>query len=144
MKIEIGKEYVTRSGLKVKVYDIAESGDYPVIAGVHRGGEIVPAGYAINGTYVLNREGVYDIVGEWNEPLEFDWSCLPAWINEYIAMDEDGRWFAFSMMPEKKSAFQLWRKDGGDALLISENYAPKNFKGSWEDSLFKNPNKCEQ
>lgn len=141
MKLEIGKEYKTRNGLKVKVYDIAESGDYPVIAGGHRDGGIIAAAYAINGAYNLKYESSYDIIGEWVEPLDFDWSCLPAWANNYIAMDQDGAWFAYSKNPEKRMELFAWRSGYGLAILIPEEYAPKNFKGDWENSLLKNPNK---
>lgn len=140
MKLEIGKEYVTRNGVKVKVYDIAENENFPVIAGIHRDGKIIPVTYAINGNYVLNSEDSYDIIGEWKEPLDFDWSCLPAWVNNYIAMDKDGSWYAYSMEPEKLTKLLSWRNPW-DAILIPKNYIPKNFKGDWEDSLFKNPNK---
>lgn len=140
MKLEIGKEYVTRNGLKVKIYDIAESGEYPVVAGVLTGSNILPNIYTKEGITGIDD---LNIVGEWQDPLGFDWSCLPPWTNEYVAMDEDGKWWAFSKKPtcgmEAKGSW--WRLGGGEALLIPVNYAPKNFKGSWENSLFKNPNK---
>lgn len=139
MKLKIGKEYVTRNGLKVKIYDIAESGDYPVIAGILESNGISPNTYTKEGRLNITGISDLDIIGEWQEPLEFDWSCLPPWINEYIAMDEDGRWFAFSKKPTV-SLERFGAEHGGEALLIRETYTPKNFKGTWDKSLFKNPN----
>lgn len=146
MKLEIGKEYVTRNGLKVKVYDIAGEGAYPVITGVIKDNIITLTSYTIDGVYVPGRSGSYDIVGEWQEPLDFDWSCLPAWCNKYIAMDRGGEWFAYSMAPYKSSEYPIWcAQKREENALIPEDYTPKNFKGDWENSLFKNPNKpCEK
>lgn len=33
------------------------------------------------------------------EKFKFDWSCLTAWYNDYIAMNEDGSWYSFTEMP---------------------------------------------
>jgi hypothetical protein len=142
MKIEIGKEYVTRNGLKAKVYDIAGAVEYPVVAGVVRGNDILPHTYTKVGRLYLNSTSDFDIIDEWQEPLEFDWKCLPAWCNDYIAMDKIGDWYTYSDEPEIKAVDWNW----GEGLFckIPKDYTPKNFKGTWKDSLFKNPNKCEQ
>lgn len=141
MKLEIGKEYMTRDGFKVKVYDITNNENYPVIAGVTKNNIVTPTSYTIDGVYVCGRSSSYDIIGEWQEPLDFDWSCLPAWANKYIAMDSDGAWFAFSNKPEKSTMRFIWENTGKscEAILIPKDYIPKNFKGTWENSLFKNP-----
>lgn len=139
VKLEIGKEYVTRSGLKVKVYDIAESGDFPVVAGLIGKDVITPISYTLNGRYHDDDElSSEDIVGEWQEPLDFDWSCLPAWANEYIAMDESGVWCFYKFKPTLKGEY--WSTPDSSFYTIPTEYTPKNFKGSWENSLFKNPN----
>lgn len=145
MKLEIGKEYKTRNGLKVKIYDIAESGVFPVVAGLIEKDKIIPITYTLNGRYYKNELHLKDIIGEWQEPLDFDWSCLPPWANEYIAMDGAGTWYAYSVMPKKSEKSLVWFPAEGyrelDFIVIPNNYAPKNFKGGWENSLFKNPNK---
>jgi hypothetical protein len=137
MKLEIGKEYVTRSGLKAKVYDIAGAGEYPVIAGVLKDNIVTPTSYTIDGVYVCGRSSSYDIIGEWQEPLDFDWSCLPAWASECIAMDSEGVWIAFNCKSLKSSEYLNYKEI---SIRIHEDYTPKNFKGTWKDSLFKNPN----
>lgn len=137
IKLEIGKEYITRSGLKVKVYDIAESVDYPVIAGVLKNNTIYPATYTKEGRRLFVETDDYDIVGEWQEPLDFDWSCLPKWANQYIAMDRIGVWYAFNTKPFKRECY--W-STYSDNTHIPTEHAHKNFKGSWKNSLFKNPN----
>lgn len=136
MKLEIGKEYVTRSGLKVKIYDIAEAGNYPVIAGIFKGKLIEPYSYTKGGSNGIGSILQSDIVGEWKEPLDFDWSCLPTWCNKYIAMEGSGIWYAYSDAPGQ-GRYGFW---GSNFCKISKEYAPKNFKGTWGKSLFKNPN----
>lgn len=138
VKLEIGKEYVTRSGLKVKVYDIAESGDFPVIAGVLKNNRVYPNAYTKDGRHSFVETDDLNIVGEWQEPLDFDWSCLPAWANEYIAMDESGVWCFYKIKPTLKGEY--WSTPDSSFYTIPTEYAPKNFKGSWENSLYKNPN----
>lgn len=146
LKLEIGKEYVTRSGLKVKVYDIAESGTFPVIAGmfpviagVLKNNTIYPAAYTKKGRRLFIETDDYDIVGEWQEPLDFDWSCLPKWANRYIAMDSSGVWCFHEFKPTLKDGYWLSEPDSC-FYTIPDEYAPKNFKGTWGNSLFKNPN----
>lgn len=134
MKLEIGKEYVTRNGLKVKIYDIAENQDYPVVAGLLKGNSIFPKRYTEEGITGIDD---LNIIGEWQEPLDFDWSCLPAWVNNYIAMDKDGRWFSFNCVPFKNVI--CWNSKDF-YVRIPKEYTPKNFKGDWDKSLFKNPN----
>lgn len=137
MKLEIGKEYVTRSGLKVKIYDIAGNENYPVIAGVVEDNTVTPYTYTKEGKFTSGHIHNKDIIGEWQEPLDFDWSCLPAWCNKYIAMDSNGKWFSFNCVPFKNVGG--WSSKDF-YVRIPQEFAPKNFKGDWENSLFKNPN----
>lgn len=79
-----------------------------------------------------------------SKPFEFDPFCLPAWA-KWIAMDEDGDWFLYVKKPfldKELGGFNYDRVlDNGNIEiatgLIPLKYAPKNFKGSWKDSLMK-------
>ena len=79
-----------------------------------------------------------DATYEQIEP-DFDWGCLSAWCNDWIAKDKDGIWYSFNGKPELLSEIYF----PGDAFTrIHSNYFPKNSdKIDWEKSLFKNPNK---
>ena len=73
---------------------------------------------------------------------DFDWGCLSAWCNDWIAKSKDGLWRSYYAKPIKcGSGF------AGDAYidtwhLIHPNYFPKNSdKIDWNKSLFKNPKK---
>lgn len=77
-----------------------------------------------------------------NETIGFDWSCLPAWINDYIAMDRSGHWYSYSVKPVKSDENNAWAlAEEGIALVIQKEYIPKNYTGDWKDSVFANPNK---
>lgn len=78
----------------------------------------------------------FDIIGEWKEPLDFDPDCLPSWA-KWIAMDEDGewRWHEYEPVIYSLDELDMWMSTklcGG----IPKEYAPKNFKGHWKESLF--------
>jgi hypothetical protein len=92
-----------------------------------------------SGIFALNQSENGNIIAPWQEPLDFDWSCLSKWAR-WIAMDEDGEWYQFTNKPELLS--RLWRdklwRDKYDGP-IPPSYAPKNFTGDWKDSLFENP-----
>lgn len=142
IKLEIGKEYITRSGLKAKVYDIAEHGERPVIAATFGENQVTAREYSVDGRYLPNKQSDLDIVGEWQEPLDFDWSCLPVWA-KFIVMQKSGKWYWSDIRPVYvvndflAGYWSLYENLYGE---IPTEHAPKNFQGDWKDSLFENPN----
>ena len=76
---------------------------------------------------VINRQNQHEI--------GFDIGCLPSWA-EYIAMDSDKDWFFYAddLLPYKDDGVWL---NFSLSSIIPEEYEPKNYVGSWEDSLFK-------
>jgi hypothetical protein len=71
-----------------------------------------------------------------------DWSVIPEWFN-WIAMDEDGRWFAYHIIPEIAVMYKVgegyWKNFDGFWFTESPpEYAPK-FNGDWKDSLVERP-----
>jgi len=85
-----------------------------------------------NGTCFMDSEYELDIIAEWTEKPEIDRDILPDWANRAVAMDKDGRWFCYSVIPVKNSnhwfAIEAWRipKSTSDTF---------NYSSSWEDSL---------
>jgi len=73
-----------------------------------------------------------------NIELDFDWSCLPAWADESIALDSNGKWCSFTGSPVKRT--RTWcLGTPGQWCFIGEDYYPKSYTGSWEESLHMNP-----
>lgn len=79
-----------------------------------------------------------DATYEQIEP-DFDWGCLSAWCNDWIAKDKDGIWYSYNSKPEiysKKYVPETYY------TRIHHDYCPKNSdKINWDKSIFKNPNK---
>lgn len=70
---------------------------------------------------------------------DFDWGCLPAWGNDWIAKDEDGIWYSYGDKPKLISVMYA-PEDTFDQ--IHYDYFPKNSDQiDWKNSLCKNPNK---
>ena len=70
-----------------------------------------------------------------------DRSLLPAWANNYVAMDADGEWCAYRSMPEKREYQHregIWMPTGNPStpqyVRIPDEFAPK-WTGDWKESL---------
>lgn len=70
--------------------------------------------------------------------IQFDWSCLPAWCNSFIAMDKNKDWYCYNLEPKLPPVGTMF---AGNGSKIPPHFAPKNFTGDFRDSLMKNPNK---
>src|SRR5690554_5280196 len=104
MKIEVGKFYKTRHGSKVRVYTNDACGDYCVHGAILIKGEVGGEYWRVecwtaDGVYRKYNTSDLDLIAEWTEPLDFDPSCLPAWAN-WIVMIENGSWFWFQSQPD--------------------------------------------
>lgn len=136
MKIEPGKFYKTRSGRKARIYAVDGDSVRPIHGAIIANGDWILAGWGMDGNfYDSSNESEYDLISEWTEPLDFDWSVLPPWMN-WIAKDSDDNWWAFSHKPFLTKS--IWETNG-DGLSIPPNYAPKNFTGDWTKSLHERP-----
>ena len=138
MKIEVGKFYRTRDGRKARIYALDGTDEYPIHGAIlYLNGEW--------GSYVWNNAGCYlptqphpsDLVSEWIDKPEVDWSAMPRWA-EWVAMDKDGEWTFFSAKPSMDIG--CWWSDGDVTYLaeIPPSYAPK-WDGDWRDSLVRRP-----
>lgn len=135
MKIEAGKFYRTRSDNKARVYAVDAGGGSPI----HGAILIKDAWYAKvfqrDGNYHYQDESPFDLISEWVDRPVVDWSKLAAW-HRWVAMDEDGSWYAYSERPELACA--TWRVENTEYQRIPENYSP-TFSGDWKDSLVERP-----
>jgi hypothetical protein len=131
MKLEAGKTYITRGGDKVRILCTDAKRTDPVVGLMEIEGREGLASFQLDGSWgeVFASRG--DIVGPWVEKPVFDRSLLPPWCNKAIAMDENGEWYAFDVVPLVLD--DAWT--GQDyAVYIPDAYAPK-WEGDWKHSL---------
>ena len=139
MKIEKGKFYRTRDGRKVEILKTDAKNAYPIVGSItDSNGHERGCSWRDNGMSLKNAyKSCYDIIGEWEESLDFDPYCLPKWADQWIAMDADGEWYSFSKNPAPDEDHQIWCTDlGGNSSEVPLSFSPKNYSGDWKDSLF--------
>lgn len=80
------------------------------------------------------------ILRDWDEEysLIFDWRVLPAW-DICIAQDSNHRWYSYSKIPTLDSYENQWMPTAGMETEIPEIYWPRNFRGTWKESLMMRP-----
>ncbi len=141
MHIELGKYYRTRAGYKVRIY-ATDGGVAKPIHGAAQSpeGSWLPCAWTSEGRYMC--EGSLhsgDLIEEWVEKPAINWAHIPPWFN-FVAMDKDGRWNAFSEMPYVSSDRLEWLAKSGRVLSIPPAYQPQ-FTSDWTESLVERPHK---
>ena len=136
--IEVGKFYKTAAGNKVRIYATNCGEDDPVHGAVLLGSGWESRSWYSNGTYCKENTSSSDIVDEWIDKPELDWSKMAIW-HKFAAMDPNGDWWVYPSMPEVDTIGEQWTQ-GGDMCMsmVPAEYAPK-FEGSWKDSLIERP-----
>lgn len=119
MKIEAGKFYKIRDGEKVKIYEVYGH----VIHGVYQDAAKNLGCWLIDGKKSGLVEYPDDIVDEWEDPIDFDISCLPAWAN-WITRDCEG-WSWFDAKPHYYAVKHEWQSLRPFNGLIPHNHIPK-------------------
>lgn len=136
MKIEVGKYYKTSDGRKARIYAVDCGGHWTIHGAVHYDGFWVACEWMSDGERFINTKSQSSLISEWTEPLDFDPSCLPAWAN-WIVMIENGSWFWHQSQPDMYTE-GYWVGGSIDTKgYIPQQYAPKNYTGDWKDSLHK-------
>jgi len=132
MKIESGKYYKTRDGRKARIYATDGDGDYPICGAILDDNGWQPAIWDSKGRGYAKvmLQSAIDIISEWRDAPIVNWSAMPAWCN-YVAMDEDGAWYAYIEEPDTDS--HSW-SNKSHCYFIPKQYAP-TFTGEWKDSL---------
>ncbi len=140
MKIEKGKFYKTRDGRKVEILKTDAKNTYPIVGLITLSEDYeLYTVWSDNGKYNAEclEESSADIIGEWEEALDFDPYCLPKWADKWIAMDADGGWHCYSIEPTPEDDYLIWCTNlRGSSSEISVGFRPKNYSGDWKDSLF--------
>lgn len=134
MKITTG-EWKTRCGPKAIVAAVNESAkaSHQVIGwiGQHSQSWCIDGNWSSNGG-----EAGLDLIAPWTDPVPWDWSTTPPWIN-WIAMWKDGDWFLFDTEPLIKG--DAWGNDDGiSSHHIPKSHAPK-WSGEWKLSKMMRP-----
>lgn len=132
MNIEPGKFYKTRGGNKVRIY--ATDGEAPyVIHGAIFYKTWVACTWTSAGRLWNGPEAIENIVAEWSDKPEVDWSAMPRWAN-WVAMDCGGRWLWFSDKPFQETSHRQWLCHCQLLGAVPVAHQPK-FTGDWKDSL---------
>lgn len=135
MKITVG-EWRTRGGRKAIVAGVNENSPEPIIGWRElKDGTLVCRSWQINGGYYSDEKvDDCDLVSPWTEPVPWDWSTTPPWIN-WIAQNANGRWSMFCNEHIYEDC--VWCFDNG-SWLIPVTHAPK-WSGDWKLSKTMRP-----
>jgi len=134
MKITLG-EWKTRDGRKAIV--AAENPD------AHEACRLVgwvdgkSCAWRCDGLWHLAENQQYnaDLIAPWTEPVPWDWSTTPPWIN-WIAMDSNGSWYMYDSEPGV--AEKCWSFTGMSTHRIPKSHSPK-WSGDWKLSKTQRP-----
>lgn len=141
MKIEAGKEYRTRKGLKARIYATDGITRYPIHGATLDAAGWTSTTWTETGDY---QHGISsnpcDLVAEWSDVPEFDWSNVPLWIT-HITMDSDGGWWGFDVKPVLKRGQSQWfcRDEGQVTFRIPSRFEPTPAPKDWKKSLLTRP-----
>lgn len=120
MKITVG-DWKTRDGRKAVV-----AAENPNAQSSHRfvgWVETFCVSWTERGTWSAagNEVGI-DLISPWTDPVPWDWSTTPPWIN-WIAMDADGAWWMYQNEPEFRNV--SWSGKGCTSHRVPPSHAPK-------------------
>lgn len=92
--------------------------------------------WCVDGSWSTNVvDGPADLISPWTDPVPWDWSTTPPWIN-WIAMDDDGLWYLFDEEPTERVGY--WDQEGSSSHQIPKSHAPK-WSGDWKLSKTMRP-----
>jgi len=134
MNLEIGKRYLTRDGLVVKIIasvaDIAAADPaYPCIGVFERDGSLRRFTSNGDGNSVSNGSCMEDLVSEYVEPVKIK---VPKFT--YLAMDENRKWYLYAEKP--CLGHSRWLHGAGAIADMVGTTLPGELLGiDWKDSL---------
>lgn len=136
MNIERGKFYKTRGGNKVRIYATDGARPHSTHGAIH-----IEGGWRKNDWLPPGRLGTvesdHDIIAEWTDKPEVDWSAMPRWAN-WVAMDAGGRWCWFDNKPFQEIRHNQWLCHCQLLGVVPVAHQP-NYTGCWKDSLAERP-----
>jgi hypothetical protein len=141
IKIEPGKYYRLRNGLKYRCYATDGNRPYYPIHGAYfakeSGGWDVLSLTADGKNDATSYVTDFDIVDYWTDKPIINWANIAAWHN-YVFQDYCGTWYATSGKPTKLPDRNNWGFRYIHTTDIPTEYAPI-WAGSWRDSLTQRP-----
>ena len=132
MKITIG-EWRTRDGRKA----IVAAENREALSEVQFIGWIEGFAKSWNNAGRIDRlaDSHYDLITPWTDPVPWDWSTTPPWIN-WIAMDENGCWYMYDKEPSQTE--KAWSFAGASCHRVPQSNNPK-WSGDWKQSKTMRP-----
>lgn len=76
-----------------------------------------------------------DLIEPWTDPVPWDWSTTPPWIN-WIAMDANGWWYMYDKEPSNLE--KAWSFNGVSCHRVPHSNNPK-WSGHWTKSKTMRP-----
>lgn len=135
--IEAGRHYVTRSGLRSRVYAVDSGGGFPIHGAVCSPSRWALEKWTDSGRTYIDEEHPNDLIAPWIDRPTVNWSDMPAWA-KWAAMDKSGEWSFYEEHPNIFSDVWSAASDRYAATAIPPDYAPK-WTGDWRESLVARP-----
>ncbi len=147
MELKLGKCYKTRDGRKARVIcdDLKTRYNCNFIALVMDGHKDKP----FEETIYVNEYGKmglinsdYDLVSEWIDKPEFDWSKAAAWHVAVAKAKYDRKWYVFDKIPEYRDCYDRYTYVRGSVLYCGEQIPDEHspiWDGDIKDSLIIRP-----
>lgn len=137
LKIEPGRFYRLRNGRKMRCYAIDGCRDLSI-----HGATKVDEGWKLGSWYSDGKAVKYsvstaDIISEWEDKPEIDWSLYPSWVKA-VAMDKNRVWYTYIATPIIWDGENFWDSSARTSTQILHEYAPK-WVGDWRNSLVVRP-----
>lgn len=142
MKLEVGKYYANKRGVKVEILKLMPNDpSYQAIGVCYcHNGTLSPELFTIDGKFFNDGQASdYDLISEYDYPI-FHRKAYPAWA-KFIAMDMSGEWYYYNQKPYLELDLPYFSKHQGsyvDKLYCGEipfEYAPQNFNKDWKESV---------
>jgi len=136
IKFEVGKCYRNRAGRCRIVLTTTRPQPYPPIIAMDKNtGDCCSLN--IDGTWSKGHKDDRDLISEWIDAPEVDWSKMPAWA-EAVTVDGSGSWNWFTHIPITTDVQNFWICKSGGYGPIPPEYSPK-WTGDWRQSLVVRP-----
>ena len=131
LDFKVGRFYRTRDGRKQVIYSLEGVSPYKILGAID-----TPEGWALE-TWTLDGlasiggscKDELDLVTEWVDPPEFNWSKAAAW-HKFISMDDDGTWKIWRDRPTYGLTTKTWYVDTPASVFVDkipDEFAPKRF-----------------
>lgn len=132
MKITVG-EWKTRDGRKAIVGAQHPTGNvaYPFAGWIEQSAEY----WTVDGRWFWDDENECDLIEPWTDPVPWDWSATPPWLNCLI-QGPSGQWYLCEAGVCVGNDGLLF--NGSKSIPVPEEYWPK-WKGDWTKSKTMRP-----